>query len=535
MLRKLKQKVGGLTKKLNDDRSGMSLLYVTMSLPAIIGMGLMAIDVGRMSSLQSSLQHGADALALAGASELDLRPGAIARANNSINNLITTNNSLFATTVVTINGGAVSTCFLASIPAQDTQAITQPCLAAGLPASDAQARFVRVTVNPQNFNTIFPVTFLGGLSNSATTAAEAVAGFQAAVCDFTPMFICNPYEPAGNTDILRLTELMDHFSDASKRRRLINMKQTGGNTAQYFPGNFGWLVPASGSQSAATLRNQVGMTKPPACFVASGVELRTGNIESVRFGFNTRFDMYDGPMNGNRNDANFAPGQNVRKGMANDKANGKGSACNPDDTDRSLLPNGVAVNPKYSYLLRDNCFYTNTCPYMGGRLGDGAWNASLYWQKAHNGAALPGPLASNVNLSRYDVYQYELANMATLVNNDSNNASGTGAPFGGEIGNPQCYNGPPAAISSSPDRRIFHAAVLNCQALNSSAQYGPIHGGSGDLLPVTAFARFFLTEPVGGDKTNTSAADGDVWAEMVAVDLPGDANSVARDIVQLYR
>jgi hypothetical protein len=178
---------------------------------------------------------------------------------------------------------------------------------------------------------------------------------------------------------------------------------------------------------------------------------------------------------------------------------------------------------------------------MGGRMGDGVWNASLYWQKAHNGAALPGALASNSNLSRYDVYKYELSDPIDLVDNDSNNASGTGNPFGGEIGGPTCHSSSATIKSgynvSSPgvDRRIFFAAVLNCRALNSSVQYGPIQGGSGNLLPVTVFARFFLTEPVSGDKNNANVADGDVWAEMVDIETPGKADSIARDIVQLYR
>jgi Flp pilus assembly protein TadG len=530
MLRTLMHRLGGLSKKLDTDQSGISLLYVTISLPAIIGMGLMAIDIGRLSSLQSSLQHGADALALAGAAELDTYPGATTRATNAINNLITTNRSLFATTVVTINGGAVTPCFLASIPAQDTEAITQTCLPVGQPASDTTARFVRVTVTPQNFNTIFPATFVGAASNAATAGAEAVAGFQAAVCDFTPMFICNPYEPVGNTDVLRSAELFDHFNDPSKRRRLINMKQTGGNSAQYFPGNFGWLVPASGTQSAATLREQVGMSKPPACFVASGVELRTGNIESIRFGFNTRFDMYDGPMNSNRNNPLFAPAKNTRKGMATDKNGGKGSPCNPDDDalNANTLP---AAYPNHAYYFRDNCFYTNSCPNMGGRMGDGVWNASLYWQKAHEGAALPAALAGNANLSRYDVYKYErdTANMLQ----DSN-----GALNGGEDIQARCYNGNANDIidaNAGLDRRLFHAAVLNCRALNSSPLYGPIRGGSGNLLPVTVFAKFFITQAVGGDRGNQNIADGDVWAEMVEAETPGKANSIARDIVQLYR
>ena len=107
------------------------------------------------------------------------------------------------------------------------------------------------------------------------------------------------------------------------------------------------------------------MANPPACFTANGVELRTGNIESVRFGFNTRFDMYDGPMNSNRNDPDFRPAENVRKGVANDKANGQGSACNPEDRVTQLC-------------TRDSCVTIasprNTCPNMGGRMGDGVWN-----------------------------------------------------------------------------------------------------------------------------------------------------------------
>jgi hypothetical protein len=47
-------------RQFKADESGISLLYVTMSMPVIIGFGLLAIDVGRLTSLQSSLQHGSD-------------------------------------------------------------------------------------------------------------------------------------------------------------------------------------------------------------------------------------------------------------------------------------------------------------------------------------------------------------------------------------------------------------------------------------------------------------------------------------------
>jgi len=518
-------------RRFHRDRSAAALIYVTVALPVLIGFGLLAIDVGRLTTLQSTLQHGADALALAGGAELDRRPDAIARANRAIANLIGGNKSLFdtSTTGVTIDSSSVTSTYYRSIKghgeagtdASDPPVSTTAQLNVAVATDNTIARFVEVTVNPVAFNTIFPASFLGAF-NSTTASATAVAGFDAAVCDFTPMFICNPYESSTNTDIMESTELYRHFDTTNypgRIGRLINMKQTGGNSAQYFPGNFGFLVPPGATNpGASTLRDYVGMASPPACFVANGVKPRTGNIESVRFGFNTRFDQYDGPMSGNRNDAAFRPAQNVRRGVANDKSNGQGSACNPDDTPSTAN----------SGLLRDTCFASNTCPYMGGRMGDGVWDKATYWSEAHNGAALPSAISGQY-VSRYDVYNYELADMATRVQNDSN-----GTPLGGEIGYPACYNGPTGSVNNSPDRRIFHAAVLNCKALDASSTYGPLQGQT-NPLPAIAFVKFFITEPVGGDKTNTSAADGDVWAEMVGIDMPGQANSVARDLVQLYR
>ena len=101
-----------------SDRSGISLIYITVSLPAIIGFALLSVDVGRVWSLQSSLQHAGDALALAGAGELDGKSDAITRANRAINNLVS-NPAFFADTVATINGSSVTKRYLSSLPASD--------------------------------------------------------------------------------------------------------------------------------------------------------------------------------------------------------------------------------------------------------------------------------------------------------------------------------------------------------------------------------------------------------------------------------
>lgn len=522
-----------LTQTLGTDQSGMALIYATVLLPVVIGFALLAVDVGRFTTLNSSLQHGADALALAGAAELDGRPDAIQRAEGAMQAFITSNTALFTSSAAELDYDSVKTCYLQTLPASDDIQINHAdCLSKIDPDMAMLAKYLQVIVDPKTYNTIFPATFVGAVSNSVNTDAEAVAGFQAAVCDFTPMFICNPYEEVGNTNIADATELMRHFDRENypdRIGRLINMKQTGGNSAQYFPGNFGFLIPQGGDANpgANTLREQVGMANPPACFVADGVELRTGAITSVRFGFNTRFDLYEGPMNGKKSDESFRPAMNVRKGVANDT----GNPCNPSEGDGSS-------DPDFSKLPRDNCFAAGNCTEMNGRMGDGNWNRADYWKRAHQNAAWPNDLPANA--SRYDVYKYELEKLDALVKQDSN-----GTPAGGEVGYPKCWNGDSSKLSNTPDRRIFHAAILNCRALNASAAYGPITGGSGKKLPVVAFGRFFLTEPVlsasassdGKDKQrgNQTVSDGDIFAEMVGIDEPGNGDGVARDIVQLYR
>src|SRR5205809_1854310 len=76
------------------DTDGVILPYVTMMLVVIVGVSVLTLDGSRYMSLQTQLQNGADALALAGAAELDRTPTAIERATHAINRLIT-NSSLF--------------------------------------------------------------------------------------------------------------------------------------------------------------------------------------------------------------------------------------------------------------------------------------------------------------------------------------------------------------------------------------------------------------------------------------------------------
>jgi len=284
------------------DTTGAVAIYVTIMLPVLIGVSLLAVDASRLYNLQSLLQKGADALALAGAAELDRRLTAITRSNNAIANLVQNQHKFAVGGVASIAVSQVR--FLSALPANDSSVID----ASFVTADPTLARFVEVTVAPATLNTIMPASFLGG-QNTVTTTARAVAGFDSAVCNFTPVFICNPFEGENFS-------IYDAAADPDVRKRLIEMRQHGGNESQYFPGIYGFLDPDIGNSGANQLRDMIASSNPPACFIKNGVTLRPGFISTTRDAFNVRFDMYQGPMGGKKNNPLYRPSMNVRKGYS---------------------------------------------------------------------------------------------------------------------------------------------------------------------------------------------------------------------------
>jgi len=470
-----------LVSRFAAERRGTVLIYVAIMLPVLMGGALLAVDASRLFNLQTLLQKGADSLALAGAAELDIKPTAITRANAAIANLVQNQHQFSDAGVTQIAVSNVR--FLSGLPADDALVIDS-----SYDTTDpAQARYVEVTVTVQNLTSVFPASFLGG-SDTVTAGARAVAGFKAAVCQFTPMFMCNPFEGSGMSIFAAIT-------DPAIRRRQIVLRKKGGGTSQYAAGNYGFLQPPGGEMGANVLREMLALVHPPACFIQPGVKLRPGFIASADQGLNVRFDMYDGALNGKRNDPAFRPAKNVRKGYGY-----TGNACqaSPDPD-----------NPGLQGLPDDLCFATDSCPHMGGRMGDGDWDIEGY--KLANNLLLSGLPNS---ASRYEVYLNELA--SGLVNTMS---------LGGETGNPQCYGG--GVLSDDPDRRLLFIAVIDCLAHNVNEEN---MGNSGPPVPVTAFAKLFLTKPV------DQGPDQNIYAELVDVIEPGNTtSSVVRDIVQLYR
>src|ERR1700704_4911572 len=189
---RMTERIARFAKTFWSDTSGIILPYVTLMLVVIVGLAVLALDGARFMSLQTQLQNGADALALAGAAELDRLPDAEDRAVNAIRSLLANSSLLGAGPSRNVQVAGVQ--FFSQIPASDDAGMSVGTIA----PDPTRARFVAVTVKPVTLPTILPASLFGG-TNAATTGASAVAGFDQVVCHFPPLFVCNPYETDGLT------------------------------------------------------------------------------------------------------------------------------------------------------------------------------------------------------------------------------------------------------------------------------------------------------------------------------------------------
>ena len=514
-----------------NDTSGVILPYVTVMLVVIVGLSVLALDGARFMSLQTQLQNGADALALAGAAELDRLPDAERRARTAIQRLLT-NSTLFGSRANrTIAVSNIK--FYRRLPASDASPMSAGTLATG----PGNARFVSVTVRPVTLPTILPAAVFGG-ANTVTTTASAVAGFDQVVCGVTPIYVCNPYETAGMT-YDQATEALQHAAaNPSDQRRLMRLRQytaadsatttatakncfaqgtpaievTGGEATQlrrscdggktlYAAEDYGFLTSPTLGSDEISLIDSIAVVRPTACFLQRGVNFRPGLVRSARDGFNVRFDIYEGAMSAKYNDSNYRPAQNVRKGYVLASGDENQNACAARRG--ANWPIGSPPN-RVTGLPLDRTWPSDS-------MGEGNWDFDTYWQVNHGDSEPPSTLtggaASNDDVpSRYRVYRYEIeqGHVADVS-------------VGGESGVPACYSGD--YLSGTPDRRILHAAIINCQSLQ-------LEGEEQFNVPVAAFAKLFLTLPLERSQT-------DLYVEMVGLVRPGDG--VSFDVVQLYR
>lgn len=479
----------GTIRRFWRDQRGVALVLVSIMLPAIIGFSLLVIDMSRANNMHFDLQKGADAFAIAAAAELDGKADSISRADRALSTLVA-NQYYFSDSATPeaqiLQAAGVTRRYLKSLPASDNQPIAAANVITDEVTDSNKARYVEVKVTPVGFAAIFPASFLSSTaSGSFSIGATAVAGFSSSVCDFTPMFICNPYssiQALGNT--LR-----------GNSRPMVYLKaQSGGGSVQYGPGDYGFLKTPDGSQATPDLTNMFASTKPLSCYADDGVETAPGNVPPVNDGINVRFDIY--AKNG-LDSTTYPSAPNVRKGMVA-QVDKKG-ACS------YVAPTGAQAS-QYKGLPRDNCLIAGNCQSITGfdRLGNGTWDLPTYWNVNHGTSTLPADLPSNS--SRWTVYNYELTHPAL--------ASGP------ETTSPQCSK----SWSNDPKRRMIYVAIIDCAA-NAVK-------GSGGPYPVQAFASVFVTEPAG------SPPSADIYGEIVDITTKagnGTLDNFLRDEVQLYR
>ncbi|ASY72047.1 TadE/TadG family type IV pilus assembly protein [Sinorhizobium fredii] len=507
-------------KRFLDDNRGYVIALTLISMPLLLGFSLLIIDVGRTGNLHTDLQNAVDAMALAGARELDGRDDAIPRAKTAIEKL--TNSAAFGGGGTGMSLGSykpvvydaakiddpddpntVEVHFLKSIPAQDDDEIDLGTMET---FNSNEASYAYVVAKPQEMTPVFPIPVIPHSPGDKTpitadevdrvkinVSADAVAVYRASACDVTPIYICNPFEPAGNTspaaNETAAEALHTNFAAGNLYGRQIELHSTSSSAPG--PGNFGFL--ATYGNGANVLAEALATGSPGVCYKQDALETKTGAMAGpVEAGLNTRFGMYSGSFGNARDDGRYRPAANVRS--AQNQTGGANKICgeyNPIMSGSTVGDVTQAVPLGYGASMTS---------LAGGKISSGNdWQYGSYWNVAQGTAApsvstilsnhssYPSPTGSPSQPSAYDVYRYELNNSA-LVNHASTSGE-TGVPRTGG----QCYKGPDLSNYTSGDygdRREIFAAIVNCGYENA---VGHLNGHK--QTQAVAFARMFLTKP----------------------------------------
>jgi Flp pilus assembly protein TadG len=554
-------------------RSGRSLLrnssgavapVVALSLVGLIATGGVAFDYARLASLDTELQDAADQAALAAATQLDGQADsatrAIAAAQGLLQNQTRFGNDSCGVTIET--GVTNATCTAGGATARvrimffttKANAESDSNAFAGTATNGATAKFVRVEVAERKAR--YALTPIVAAFSSGTLGASATAGLGSAICKIPPLMMCNPQENADPSDPLA-------FNPAAYKGVGIRLVE-GGSGGTWAPGNFGYLQTGIGS-GASALEYALGANSPPGnCLAADGVTTKPGLSTSVTDAINTRFDIYENGLTGSCTGTTCSPSNNVRKDVVRPAGSsnfGFATGSDPWDLpDVQYLPADTGTYPSpYPHSMgfpRDKCHAVSsdgTC--AAGRIGDGNWDRDLYFYVNHfteegspsspdgswkaipslaafaaaNGYTVTGANPTINNITRYDVYRWEI--QAPSLN--SYNFTGPAKGKGGtatyyNYATPQAAAGL-AAGANQPDRRLISMAVVNCA--NQSVQ-----GQSKDVT-VAKWVELFLVEPSIA-RPRTSA--GDIYVEVVREtnaggSAPTNAQVVKRDVPYLVK
>ncbi|MCA0941685.1 pilus assembly protein TadG-related protein [Salipiger pacificus] len=553
-----------MIKEFRSSEDGFIFVFSLLLLPVFIGFGVILFDVSRGNNAHADLQAAADAVALAGARELDGGADALVRARAAMAQLDNTVSLLqFATAApVSLVYDQTDTPFyvrfLDLIPVQDTIPIDDAWIAAHQTEDPSEAEYVYAQARSADLETLF-ARALNWVTGGVPVAAVAVAKAESAACDIPPVFICNPfeYDSSGNYvgDGLQLA-----FQNGDLHGRMIRLHPSGNETPM--PGNFGFLDVSEADVSndanpgggARSINDYFAGRRNRTCYSSKSVTTKPGASNSIRSGINTRFDMFggrysSGRVNG-RDGFDVRTARSVRKGILprtqgntvqDCVMNGGSISSQAEIGDDHVWTPGVGFNANgvtdYAYGLPDNA--TMLPPNTGGSvtsddvagayIGTGAWDGQTYLDRNYGSYApsyadipssFPGVTEGyagpgTVGASRYDVYQYELEAQVTVAGTPMElfEVRAPGDPLvtnpspNGESGAALCN--PSHVVSDDlPDPRVLIAAIIDC------GTHADENGRS--EFPVNSYASIFMTRPM------ISYAPGvDMTIDVEIIDITG--------------
>ena len=234
-----------------------------------IGVGALALDVGRMTVLRSQMQNRADAGAMAAAVYLDGREGAQTRATAVAMNAMSQISSISGDgqnlNVQTVN-------FYSEYGAT-------PVAATG----DEDSMFVEVILEPRRINFFLePVLNTSGADHYMNLGARAVAAGNPFICAASPLMICDP----GEADPTMSVALPSNVG----RQIVLKMSPpSGGGT--WSPGNYGLLALPDGSSGANSIEGALAAVQPADCYTLDVLTAPGVKAKKVRHGINSRFGL----------------------------------------------------------------------------------------------------------------------------------------------------------------------------------------------------------------------------------------------------
>ena len=517
--------------KLASNQSGAVAVTYALALTGLIAVAGVGFDFGRLASMDSELQDAADEAALAAATQLDGKSGAITRAQNAVNNYFANSGSSVVNRSLNAHGasaltGVNFTFYTSYDSATDAFGSTT--------TADSSAKVVKLGINGREvFYALTPVV---GLLTSGNVTANAVAGLESGTCKLPPLMVCGP----SGSD----------FPTSSDIGKGLLLKNASGAWA---PGNFGYVDFGNGGNTVKQLMGTNSASD--ACVGGGTLTSEPGQIASATDYMNTRFDIYTSSLTASScaNNGDYCPAKSTRKDFVIKEDYTFAKVSGPPLATPQTYPTaptrpacGAAIPTGGSRVLgtnwmlmppaslptntvigfpRDTCHYGGSCG--GGNIGNGTWNLSGYRSTHPN---VPGGLTT-----RYAIYQWERDNPGSGL---QSSVANTGDPVQWTIGatgngNGACkkndancgytaiwtnycsYPNPKMATyhATPKDRRLMTVAVVDCA------------GASGkSTLAVNKWMDVFLTEP-SLDRTSPVTDKKDIYGEVVSVATKPDGTN----------